>query len=128
MFKKNPNKFLSIKLLANFYSRRLYQKKNWLMVTHFLDQQHVDYRENNKPGDIHLETYIRGLVFRKKYTLRWRGYHKSHEISSHANKSALQYTSIMKVGLIHDTIWYEVIYEYAACMIFLILQNYSGQI
>lgn len=118
MFKKIPNKFLSIKLLANFYSWRLYPKKNWLMVTHFLDQQDVDYRENNKPGDIYLETYIRGLVFGKKYTLRWRGDRKSHEISSHANKSALQYTSIIKVGLIHDTIWYEVIYEYAACMIF----------
>lgn len=40
------------------------------MVTHFFDQQDVDYRENNKPGDIHLETYIGGLVFGKKNTLR----------------------------------------------------------
>lgn len=43
---------------------------------------------------------------------------KSHKIFSHANKSALYYTFTIKVGLIHDTIWYEVIYEYAACMIF----------
>lgn len=72
MFKKIPNKFLSIKLLANFYSRRLYLKKNWLMVTHFFDQQDADYRENNKPGDIHLETY-RGTGFRQEiYTKMMR--------------------------------------------------------
>lgn len=35
------------------------------MVTHFFDQQDADYRENNKPGDIHLETY-RGTGFRQE--------------------------------------------------------------
>lgn len=130
MFKKIPNKFLSIKLLANFYSRRLYPKKNWLMVTHFLDQQDVDYRENNKPGDIHLETYIGGMVFGKKYTLRWQGYrnYKSHEIFPHANKKcATVYIHDKgridtRYNMIRCNIWICCLYD------FLILRNYSGQI
>lgn len=116
MFKKIPNKFLSIKLLANFYSRRLYLKKNWLVVTHFFDQQDVDYRENNKPGDIHLETYIGGLVFGKKNTLRWRGYRKSHEIFSHANKKCatvyIHDKGRTKYNMIRCTIWICCLYDF----------------
>lgn len=72
--------------------------------------------ENNKPGDIHLETYIGGLVFGKKYTLRWRGYRKSHEIFSHANKKCatvhIHDKGRTKYNMIRCSIWICCLYDF----------------
>lgn len=112
MFKKIPNKFLSIKLLANFYSRRLYLKKNWLI---FLTSKMLIIEKI-----INLETYtwrhIEGLVFGKKYTLRWRGYRKSHEIFSHANKKCatvyIYDEGRTKYNMIRCNIWICCLYDF----------------